>query len=72
MRGGKFRDGVEIESDFGRGTVLRITFEVPGEFRIWRGSSPDAPPRRRESFYLELADPAAQATFTTTLVPAAR
>ncbi len=72
VRGGRFRDRVELVAEFGPGLVLRIVFAAPGDFRIWRGSSPDAPPRRRESFYLELAESAAGATFTTTLVPVSR
>lgn len=71
VRGGRFRDRVEFEADFGGGTVLRVIMEAPGDFRIWRGSSPDAPPGRRESFYLELGEKTERATFTTTLAPAA-
>ena len=33
--------------------------------------SPDVPPRRRESLYLELVEPAAAATFVTTFRPPA-
>ena len=40
------------------------------EFRVWHGSTPDVPPRRRESLYLELATPGTSATFTTTFSPA--
>jgi hypothetical protein len=36
---------------------------------LWHGSSPDVPPKRRESFYLELTSPATTATFTTTFSP---
>jgi hypothetical protein len=43
---------------------------VPGDFRVWHGSSPDVPPLRRESFYVELKAPATRATFTTTFAPA--
>jgi hypothetical protein len=71
VRGGRFRDRVEFEAEVEGGAVLRVTMAVSGEFRIWRGSSPDAPPRRRESFYLELVEKADRAAFTTTLAPAA-
>jgi hypothetical protein len=33
--------------------TLRITFSTPGAFRIWHAVTPDTPPNRRESFYLE-------------------
>jgi hypothetical protein len=52
--------------------VLHVTVAAPGEFKLWHGSTPDVPPKRRESFYLELAAPAKSATFTTTFAPAAK
>ena len=61
-----FRDRAEFDVDYGRGTVIRVTIAAPGEFKLWRGSAPDVPPTRRDSLYLELAQPATQATFTTT------
>ncbi len=67
-----YRDRAEFEVDYGKGVVLRVTLAVPGEFKVWHGSAPDAPPRRREAFYLELAQPARQATFTTTFAPVAK
>ncbi|MFM7752707.1 MAG: heparinase II/III family protein, partial [Opitutaceae bacterium] len=69
VRVGRFKGALEFEVVFAGGTVMRVAVGAPGEFRIWRGSSPDAPPRRRESFYLELTEPASRAVFTTTLVP---
>jgi len=48
---------------------MRVTVTAPGAFRLWHGSSPDVPPHRRESLYLELESRAEQATFTTTLAP---
>lgn len=32
---------------------MRVTFIVPGSFTLSHGSAPDAPPTRREAFYLE-------------------
>ncbi|HKB89631.1 MAG TPA: heparinase II/III family protein, partial [Opitutaceae bacterium] len=49
------------------GAALRVTVAVPGEFKIWHASTPDSPPKRRESFYLETIGTAA--TFTTTYEP---
>ena len=39
----------------------------PGEFRLWHGSTPDVPPKRREGFYVETQG--TEATFVTTFVP---
>jgi hypothetical protein len=46
---------------------LRVNFAVPGDFRVWHASTPDAPPNRREGFYLETDG--TSATFTTTFEP---
>ena len=70
VRGASFTDHAEFDVDYGKGVVLHVTLTAPGEFRLWHGSTPDAPPRRRESFYLELSNPATTATFTTTFAPA--
>jgi hypothetical protein len=67
-----FRDRAEFDVDYGNEVVLRVTLSTPGEFRLWHGSSPDVPPKRRESFYLELAQPATTATFTTSFAPATK
>lgn len=64
-----FRERAEFEVDYGNGVVMRVTLTAPGEFKLWHGSSPDVPPTRRESFYLELVAPADSATFTTTFLP---
>ncbi len=63
-----FRDRTAFDVDY-HGTVLHVTITAPGEFKLWHGSSPDVPPKRRESFYLELAAPATSATFVTTWSP---
>jgi len=69
VRAARFADRAEFEVDYGKGVVMRVTVTAPGAFRIWHGSSPDVPPNRRDSLYLELAAPAERATFTTTFVP---
>jgi hypothetical protein len=66
VRSAQFSDRADLEVDYGSNVVLRVTLTAPGEFKLWHGSSPDVPPKRRESFYLELAEPAGKATFTTT------
>jgi len=48
-----------------------VAIGAPGRFRLWQGSSPDVPPRRRESLYLELVEPVASATFVTAFRPPA-
>lgn len=69
VRVGRFKGSIEFKAAFAGGAVLRVVVNAPGEFRIWRGSTPDAPPRRRESFYLETSEPTSRAVFTTKLVP---
>jgi hypothetical protein len=69
VRAARFTDRAEFEVDYGKGVVMRVTVTAPGAFRIWHGSSPDVPPNRRDSLYLELAAPAERATFTTTMAP---
>jgi hypothetical protein len=69
VRSAQFSDRADLEVDYGSNVVLRVTLTAPGEFKLWHGSSPDVPPKRRESFYLELAEPAGKATFTTTFTP---
>ena len=62
VSGATYTDEAAFDVDFERVT-LRVKFSVSGEFRIWHASSPDAPPNRREAFYLETVAPAA--TFVT-------
>ena len=62
-----FRDSASFDVDYGS-TALRVTFQLPGEFRVWHASTPDAPPDRREGFYLETEG--TSATFKTTFEPA--
>ncbi len=63
------RDRVEFDVDYGAGVVLHVTLACAGPFTLWHGDTPDFPPHRRESFYLETTGTAA--TFTTTFAPAA-
>jgi hypothetical protein len=67
----EFSGEVRFEVDLGGGARVPVSIAVPGSFRLWQGSSPDVPPRRRESLYLELVEPAAAATFVTTFRPPA-
>ena len=71
VRTASFRDRAEFDVDYGRGVVMHVIVTAPGEFTLSYGSSPDTPPKRRESFYLELAAPATSAQFITTIAPAA-
>lgn len=64
-----FHDRVTVDVAY-RGLVMRVTITAPGEFKLWHGSTPDVPPRRRESLYLELTAPAREAVFVTTFTPA--
>lgn len=65
-----YRDRAEFDVDY-HGTVMHVSLTAPGEFRLWHASTPDVAPKRRESFYLELAAPATTATFVTTWSPKA-
>jgi oligo-alginate lyase len=64
VAGASFRDRVEFDVDYGE-VVLHVIIATPGEFRLWHGNTPDSPPRRRESFYVETTG--TKAIFTTTL-----
>jgi oligo-alginate lyase len=61
-----YRDHVELDVAYGK-SVLRVKITCPGEFTLWHASTPDIPPKRRESLYLETLGTAA--TFTTTFAP---
>ncbi len=72
VRAAQFADRAEWVVDYGAGVRVRVTIAVPGKFTLWHGSTPDTPPKRRESLYLELAEPAERAEFRTEFVPLAR
>ena len=59
-------DSISIDIDYGK-VVMRVTFETKGDFTIWHGSTPDHPPGRRETFYLETHGTITD--FRTTLAP---
>ncbi|MCP5524185.1 MAG: heparinase II/III family protein [Verrucomicrobiales bacterium] len=59
-----FRDTATVPVRFGD-LRLNVCFEVPGEFRLTHARTPDVPPAKRDSFYLETRG--IEATFTTTL-----
>jgi hypothetical protein len=65
-RRASFRDRVELDVAYDN-LVLRVSIACPGEFTLWHASTPDVPPNRRESLYLETAGTAA--IFTTTFAP---
>lgn len=71
VRSATYTDRAEFEVAYGK-TTMRVVLEVPGQFRLFHGSTPDVPPKRRETFFLELAEPAASAKFTTTFSPVAK
>jgi hypothetical protein len=72
VRAAQFPGRAELDVDYGGGVRVRVALSVPGGFTLWHGSSPDTPPKRRESLYLELAAPAERAEFRTEFVPLAR
>ena len=62
----KAHDTLTVDVDYGS-IVMHVTFATKGDFTIWHGSTPDHPPHRRETFYLETKGPAEE--FRTTLSP---
>jgi len=68
VRSATYRDRAEFDVAYGE-TVMHVTIESPGDFRLWHASAPDLPPKRRDSFYLEKSTPATSATFVTTFAP---
>ncbi len=66
VSGATFHDRAEFDVAYDK-LVLHVTIACEGEFRLWHGNTPDSPPKRRESFYVETTGK--QATFTTTFAP---
>lgn len=66
VRSATYRDHAEFDVTYGT-RVLRVRIATPGNFTVWHGGSPDVPPQRRESFYVETVGQGA--TFTTTFEP---
>lgn len=62
-----FRDRAEFIMTAPKGARFRVTFQTPGAFRLTLANTPDAPPKRRDSFYLETDAP--KAVFRTTFEP---
>jgi hypothetical protein len=52
------------------GKPFAVTLRASGPFRLWRAASPDVPPQKRESLYIELRG--ASARFEAVLEPASR
>ncbi|MBI5769992.1 MAG: heparinase II/III family protein [Verrucomicrobia bacterium] len=69
VRSAAYTDRAEFDVAYGT-TTMHVVLEAPGRFQLFHGSTPDVPPHRRETFYIQLAEPAASATFTTTFSPA--
>ena len=61
-----FTNRVTLPLTFGTRTI-DLALAVPGRFTVTHGGSPDVPPRRRESLYLETTG--TEATFSTTFTP---
>ncbi len=65
----EFAETAQFEVDYGS-MVLRVTFRVPGRFRVWHASTPDVPPNRRTGLYIETIG--TNATFVTVFEPVRR
>ncbi len=68
VRAAGFENEAAFDVDYGP-VIIRITFAVPGEFLMWHASSPDSPPDRRESFYLEKFATSARISTTFRSIP---
>jgi len=67
VRAASFRDRAEFDVAYGS-VIMHFSIATPGEFKLWHASTPDVPPKRRESFYVETTG--TSATFTTTFARA--
>lgn len=68
VRGATYQDQAGFDIVYPSGLTMRLTFSLPGEFRVYHASAPDSPaPARREAFYLETRG--VTATFTTEFAP---
>lgn len=61
-----YRDRVELEVDYGH-LKMRVTIACPGQLTVWHATTPDVPPKQRESLYIETEGRAA--VFKTTFSP---
>ncbi|MBC7368089.1 MAG: heparinase II/III family protein [Undibacterium sp.] len=66
VRSASYHDRAEFDVVYGN-VIMRVTIATPGDFKLWHASTPDVPPKRRESFYVETTG--TSATFTTTFTP---
>lgn len=66
VRSAPFQDTATFAVVFA-GQKMRVTFTLPGRFVVYHGLSPDAPPARRDSFYVEVGGRAAE--FVTVIEP---
>ena len=68
VRAATYRERADFDVAYPHGLVVHVTFNLPGEFRVFHGSAPDSPaPARREAFYLETHG--VTATFLTEFAP---
>lgn len=66
VSGATGKDKMEFDVEY-KEVTLHVTMAVPGEFKIWHGSTPDAPPERRPGLYMETSG--TKAVFVTTFGP---
>ena len=63
-----YTDRATLDIAYPDNLTMRLTIALPGKFRIYHGSTPDIPPRRRETLYIEQPNQTT-ATFDITLAP---
>jgi hypothetical protein len=67
VRTATFQKSASLDAEIG-GKAFRIAWKAPGTFRLSVASSPDAPPKRRQTVYLEVPG-ATRAVIETTIAP---
>ncbi len=63
-RAADFSERATLEVEYPGGVRMMVRIALPGKFRIYHGNTPDVPPKRRETVYIE--QQGAEAEITTT------
>lgn len=67
VRSASFTDQAVFMVTYPDGRKMRVTFVLPGAFTVTHASSPDVPPKRRETFYVRVKGE--KTIFKTTIEP---
>ncbi|MES2461862.1 MAG: heparinase II/III family protein, partial [Armatimonadota bacterium] len=67
VRSAPYTDRAAFVVTYPDGRKMQLTFTLPGAFTVTHALAPDAPPKRRETFYVRV--PGEKAVFKTTITP---